>query len=170
MATMEIERKWSINTSTLPRVHGDTNFKEEHVIEQWYLVADDESQVRVSHRHENKGSRYTLNIKNGNGLSRKEVKINITYKDFLRLIAQCDAVEPIKKHIYIFTLPSGHELEISQVDDDWWYMEVEFFSEDEAEKFDIFQYVYGSISDRTGDPDYAMKNYWRRTRLRSENG
>ena len=164
MATMEIERKWFIDGMYLPTISSEAKFKEDHIIEQYYLVATDLHQVRVSHRHEDKGSRYTLNIKHGNGIARKEARIDITYKDFLALVGQLDDVKPIKKHIYIYTLPSGHELEISQVDDDWWYMEVEFASTQEAFAFDVKKYVNAAISDVTGDSYYAMKNYWLRTR------
>lgn len=163
MANFEIERKWTLEGGK-PNVLAP--FKEEHVVYQWYIAVDTETQVRISQRKEPYGDRYTLNIKNGNGLSRKEVRIDITYKDFLELIAQCDVeTAPIKKHLYVYYLPFGHELEVSQVDDDWWYSEVEFRDEAEAAAFNAEPYFEGcTVVDRTGDSTYAMKNYWKRTR------
>lgn len=167
MANLEIEKKWSFDED--PRDYIKWIFKEDHVVFQWYLVATDDVQVRVSKRLEDNGDRYTLNIKNGNGLIRKEVKIDITYKDFLDLIAQCDGSTPIKKHLFVFYLPNHRLLEISQIDDDWWYGEVEFESEEEANEFQLNKYISGiAIHDETNNPDYAMKNYWRRTRMEDE--
>lgn len=165
MANLEIERKWALECNGKPNVLAP--FKEEHAVYQWYIAVDENTQVRVSQRKESYGDRYTLNIKTGNGLSRKEVRIDITYKDFLALIAQCDTeIVPIKKHLYVYRLPYGHELEVSHVDDSWWYSEVEFQNETEASNFDIKPYFDNcTITERTGDKQYAMKNYWKRTRL-----
>lgn len=172
MANYEIERKFSFpeeDRDMLLLVNKDTTaFKEDHVIEQWYLVATDDAQVRVSHRHEKEGSRYTLNIKNGNGLTRKEVKIDITYKDFLDLIGQCEGCRPIVKHLYVYVLPNGRLLELSQVDHRWWYAEIEFESEKEANECRIEDYFLCRVKDETGNPEYAMKNYWRVAHLGEE--
>lgn len=169
MAKYEIERKFSFPEdpcNILPFINKEnTYFKEGHIIEQWYLVATDDAQVRVSHIHEQEGSRYTLNIKNGNGLKRKEIKIDLTYKDFLTLISQCDNIKPIIKHFYVFLIPNGRELELNKVDDSWWYAEVEFDSEEEANKFNIYDYFTCRVADETGNPEFMMKNYWRTSRL-----
>lgn len=166
MVQYEIEKKWSFSSNRPPKVNMErAPFKEDHIIYQWYIVATDDAQVRVSRRCEEKGDHYTLNIKTGNGLVRKEVRIDITYKDFLALIDQCGDVKPIKKHLYAYFLPGDKILEISQVDDDWWYAEVEFKSEKDANEFEISDFITGGFTDRTGDSEYAMKNYWRRTRV-----
>ncbi len=108
--------------------------------------------------------RYTLNIKHGNGLSREEVKIQITYEQFRELIAQCGDRKPIKKEFWGFKIAGDKELEVSHVDDSWWYCEVEFGNAAEAAEFDLYETCNISALDKTDDPEYAMKNYWRRTR------
>lgn len=165
MAKLEIERKWSFITDPTLRIERHVKLKDSHVCYQWYIIATDDAQVRVTRRIEKFGDKYTLNIKTGNGLTRKEVQFDIPYSNFLKLIGQCDEAEPIKKRLFIYKLPNGKELEISKVDDSWWYAEVEFDNEQQAEAFEISNYIRGEIADRTGDPHYAMKNYWRRTRM-----
>lgn len=167
MVKLEIEKKWYLKGEGEIKPRPTILLKESHVLYQWYIVADNYSQVRVSRRIEAYGDRYTLNIKNGNGLVRKEVMIDITYKDFLKLIAQCDVeIAPIKKELFVYYY-QGKELEVSRVDDSWYYAEVEFDNEEEASSFDISDCFDSDVEviNKTHDPNFMMKNYWRRTRL-----
>lgn len=168
MANYEIERKFSFpnkNENISDFVNPSLEFKESHLIEQWYLVATDTAQVRISKRYEKDGNRYTLNIKNSIGLKRKEVMIDVTYKDFIALINQCDGVKPISKFLFVYYLPNGRLLELSKVDESWRYAEVEFGSEEEASAFNIEDCFMCPVKEETGNPEYMMKNYWRNTRL-----
>lgn len=170
MAQYEIERKWILYEGQ-HFIHPHLQFIGDTYAHQWYLIATDNSQLRVTKKQSTHGDRYTLNIKQGNGLKRHEAKIEITYKEFLTLVNQLDPkTVPILKHTYGYRLSSGHVLDIALVDDDWWYAEVEFDSEEEALKFDIIPYFDKEVNIRevTGDPFFMMKNYWRRTRLGEE--
>ncbi len=160
---MEIERRWALENFSRP----ESGFFDHTTIYQWYLLACDEGQVRVSKaimHFNNNDVRYTLNIKHGNGLSREEVQIQITYEQFRELIAQCGDRKPIKKEFWGFKIAGDKELEVSLIDDSWWYCEVEFDNTAEAAEFDLYKTCGISALDKTDDPEYAMKNYWRRTR------
>lgn len=154
---LEIERKWL--TPGWP-----PNLIPKRIInmEQSYLHVSENIEVRLRRKeiltdeeppHDPIG--YYLDIKLGNGLVRPEYSIAISenqYQDIVKDINQ----SPIKKRYHIYDLV-GYKLEISCVDNAWFYAEIEFDSVDEAKWFVC---PYGNWKEVTDDPSYAMKNYW----------
>lgn len=161
---MEIERKWLVGELPVerPRKH--------RKVETVYLWVTDESEIRISRRQKvvptDSGylygePRYKVTIKFGNGLSREEHEIFITEEQYNHLKASLPFT-PITKEYYQYPLNDGHLLEVSEVDGKWCYAEVEFASEEEAKAWQPIAYLVEHGTEVTGNPDYAMKNYWRR--------
>ena len=69
----------------------------------------------------------------------------------------------IEKDYYTY-LVDNHKIEVSQVDNEWYYAEVEFNNEIEARGYQ-FLWPELVIEEVTYDDKYRMKNYWVDTRL-----
>ena len=168
---MEIERKWLLIGKP------QFNFDVRHIVFQSYLVTGD-IEVRIreaikddsfSESADNPRTYYRmsprkLTVKSKGGLSRQEVETEISLSQYNELLAMITE-PPIIKDYYIGDY-CGNKIEVSHVDNEWWYMEVEFASEDAARDFvlpdELKIYVEREVTD---DPDYKMQNYWRSTRL-----
>lgn len=154
---LEIERKWLL--PTWPQKIKPIKTMN---MEQSYLYVSDDIEVRLRKKEAITDEDplydpldYYLDIKVGNGISRPEYSLHITekqYEEIMKNIYQ----PPIKKryHIYDFI---GYKLEVSCVDDSWFYAEIEFDSLEEAEDFVC---PFKSWKEVTDIPRYAMKNYW----------
>lgn len=162
---MEIERKWLIKSFP----------KAEHVNHCWilqsYLTIHDDCEARVRQSlpapdHYGKEiSRYKFTYKQGNGLSRLEVEKELTenvYQEALSTISY----SPITKDYYTYFI-NGYKVEVSKVDSNWFYAEVEFKSEEEANAYQ-FPWPELVIEEVTNSNRYKMKNYWKETRLHRE--
>lgn len=162
MSTREIERKWLVSGFSHSLVATESRVKR-----QAYLYADDNIEIRVS-CDENPGpqlSNFKVTTKMGNGLNRQEVQYNINI-DAFEAIARNIEQPYIRKEWECYDV-GGYELCISRVDNTWFYAEIEFASEKEAEEFDADAFLPKELNaiEVTGEHMYALKNYWRRTRL-----
>jgi hypothetical protein len=156
----EIERKWLLDEwPQLPLIA-------ESIIHAYYLYVDTDIEVRlqqksVATQHTDKcepiGNK--LSIKIGNGMTRGEYETEITDKKFQKFVADIQ-YQPIKKLYRVYDL-DGRRLQVSKVDDDWMYAELEFASEEEAL---AFQLPFTDWVEVTGY-EWQMKNYWFRTRI-----
>lgn len=156
---MEIERKFLINY--IP----DLTPIKMAVIKQSYIHANG-VEVRIRKRYnlnlETSGVdnvNYRMCFKSDGKLSRQEVELDITKEKYEELLQLVNG-EPIKKIYQVFDI-DGYKVECSMVDSDWFYCEVEFISEEEANKFLPFDFMTEEV---TNDDSYKMKNYWKRTR------
>lgn len=170
---LEIERKFLMNSRpNLP-------IKEEHVVRQAYLYADDNIEVRLIVRYDADTydsmqpciNRRKLTIKWGNGLERREAEIVLNEVQTAQLM-QFVKGPFIEKHFTVYHIPEHPDLvfEFSSVDPNletgFLYGEIEFSNKYKAQNFvlpgTIERHVRKEVTDETS---YQMKNYWRRTRL-----
>jgi CYTH domain-containing protein len=165
---MEIERKWLFNIKEVPIGLSSTltHYK------QGYISVEPEVRIRSksveSAIHDKCTSEsYALCIKGNGSLTRQEIPKSITKDEFeaLKEIGNINDDMFIRKHYY--TIPIGnYELTVGVVDkgssSEFCYGEIEFESETEALQF---QPPFWFGKEITNDPDYKMKNYWKRTRL-----
>ena len=157
----EIERKWLLKG--FPQ--GEEPLVS-YFIKQTYLVADD-YEVRLRRACPKGGyssyiiSPYKLTIKGPGTISRKEVEFELSeaqYFEAMRFVepGRIPIVKNYKKYLYV-----DHTIEISQVDFEWYYAEVEFDTEEEAKAYQ-FPWPDLIIKEITEDSEYKMKNYWKR--------
>ena len=164
---MEIERKWLL--SGRPKI----KYFARYIVFSSYLVTGDvEVRVReaiLDHSFSTVPmsqiiSPRKLTIKSKGTLVRHEVETEITnaqYEELLDMIGK----PPIIREYYLATV-DGRQVEVSHIDNDWWYMEVEFRDEEDAKTYQLPASLAGSITaEVTESPEYKMQNYWRRTRL-----
>lgn len=151
---METERKFLLSSfpTGLP-------VKEECVVYQYFLSV--EPYVRIREKQKNGRSSYKLTIKGDGTLSREEVEFDLDKDKFERLKNLCDK-PPVEKIFKAYSLPDGKILECSLVDKDFYYAEVEFESETDAEKFVP---TFDFLKETTYDKNFKMNEYWKVTRL-----
>lgn len=158
----EIERKWLL--SNFPEGKEPSN---EYMIYQSYLVASDEIEIRIrlaspTEKTTSIISSHKLTIKSNGDLVREENEIELSPANYAA-IAQLINKPAIKKLYRTYILDNGIKLEVSQVDEKWFYAEVEFNSETEAESF-VFPWQDLVKKEVTYDEHFKMKNYWKTTR------
>lgn len=152
---MEIERKWLLKEiPDLPVLnHG--------YIEQFYLSMNPEVRIRRYIALEGEAySMYKLTIKSKGALSREEMECDISaefYQKALRIVNKC----PIFKNYWEFNLDRKC-LEVSEVDNNFIYAEIEFDSIEEAKAYSL---PFVDAIDITYDSRYKMRKYWKRTRF-----
>lgn len=163
---LEIERKWLV--SDWPEA--EFPVLKEELMRQGYVSV--EPTVRIRQESLVGGATaYILCFKNrGNGLTRKETEFPIQ-KDQFEEIEDIIALPLVPKLRKTYLLPDGHHLEVNRVDEgaptEFWYAEVEFPSEEEANAFLPSDVGLGSYLSHevTHTPGQTMGAYWRRTRL-----
>lgn len=146
---MEIERKFLIGgfPTALPLL-------EEAQVEQGYLAVHPVVRIR---RKEKKGVvSYVLCFKGEGTLAREEIELPLDGPTFTRLSALLEAPF-IRKAYKVYALPDGHRLEVSCVDDRFFYAEVEFASVEEANVFVPPDFLGRDI---TEVPGCSMGEYW----------
>ena len=154
----EIERKWLVKGFPEGIQPIDA-----YIIEQLYLISGEE-EVRLRRSAPLPGypgsmSPYKMTFKGPGTYSRKEVEIELVWDQFYTLASAIEG-EPIKKEYHKYIV-YGYMIEISRVDDNWYYAEAEFNNEDEMKKFE-FPWPELIIKEVTYDNFYKMKNYWNR--------
>lgn len=144
---MEIEKKYKINK--LPDNLGEGI----HII-QGYLFIGKNNEVRLR----KKGYKHLLTYKGGGTLSRKEIEIRIP-KFIFEIMWPKTEGRRIEKIRYFKPLSDGLVLEFDRyigLLNGLITLEVEFSSEDFANKFILPEYVWGK--DVTNDMSYKNKN------------
>ena len=115
---------------------------------------------------------FILCFKSKGRLSRKEIEFPIEEARF-RELEDLIGLPLIPKLRRTYQLPDGHQLEVNHVDEgaptEFWYAEVEFGSEDEAQAFDPISVGLGDYltDDVTEQPGQSMGAYWTATRLQA---
>lgn len=106
---------------------------------------------------------YRMAIKGNGSLSRIEIQTPVE-EDFYNQALDFVNEEPIQKHTLIYHV-DGHEIGIAVVlnVEPFTYAEVEFESEEEANGYQ-FPWPDIVIREVTDEPEWKMKNYWKRTR------
>lgn len=158
---MEIERKWKL--LTVPDAEPDSIFS---VVQRYLCAGDVEVRVRMAtclkQGKDKPMSKYLLTIKGPGDLSRQEVNIELTQVQW-GILHDLIRKTPIHKDFYTYFY-DGHRIEVSIVDQQFIYAEVEFDSEEEANKF-VWPWPETKPIEVTYDSSHKMKNYWNRTRL-----
>lgn len=157
---MEIERKWLIKG--FPNKSFVIDYSA--TINQAYLSIDPEVRIRSSTIGEGSSidTNYFLAIKSNGTLSRTEVEIGLSEIQYNEL-RKFMIFDPIVKKYRVYDF-AGYKIEMSIVDNTWYYAEVEFESEQEAEEFE-FPFPNLVIKEVTDDLNFKMKNYWKYTRI-----
>ena len=145
ISPLEIERKWMVNG--WPETMTPLSVLKEESMRQGYILC----------------------FKSKGLLTRKEIEIEISREKFLQL-EDLIALPLIPKIRRTYKLPSGLSLEVNHVDEglptEFWYAEIEFDSEKEANTYDpssdgLKAYL---ADDVTGQPGQSMGAYWIKTR------
>ncbi len=168
---LEIERKWLVQGWP----EGYELLKEEEMRQGYISVKPTvrirEENVRVSMDPAVPvQDSFILCFKSKGTLSRKEIEFPIEEARF-RELEDLIGLPLIPKLRRTYRLPDGHRLEVNHVDEgtptEFWYAEVEFASEDEAQRFEPEASGLGEYlsNDVTGQPGQSMGAYWRATRL-----
>lgn len=154
----EIERKFIITGKP-------EGFKELNHGEAWTYYLSVEPEHRVRHIKDTYREYFDEAHKYGSGLDREEIENNISEDDFNR-VARSLGLPVIHSEFWHLDW-NGVKLEVMHKDvdteNDFWVLEVEFESAQEALAFVLPESIHGM--DVTFVEDYKMRNYWRRTRL-----
>ena len=174
---MEIERKWMVDgwpEESVPDASLVLQYTE--MQEQGYLHATVPI-VRIR-REERAGAsegctlpevKYVLCFKSAGRLARQEIELEIPVEKYQELKEMIGS-PLIGKVRRAYALPDGHTLEVNLVDQglpsQFWYAEVEFESEEEAEKWEPEAAGLGTYlsDDVTKKPGQSMGAYWVQTR------
>ena len=163
---MEIERKWLV--AGFPK---NWPHKTHCYIFQTYISSYNDCEIRVRYCEpaiDHKGktiSPYKFTYKSGGTLKRLEVEKELTASEFNEL-KQTVPYPAIFKDFYTFQF-DGKSIEISRVDNNFYYAEVEFNNQLEAEAFE-FPWSDLVIKEVTEDEKYKMKDYWRKSRIKEK--
>ena len=152
----EIERKWFV--TGFPK---GIQPNDGYVIKQSYLIADDK-EIRLREATPvfcwpSQMSPYKMTFKGPGTYVREEVEIVLSMQQYKTLLAAIKG-EPIEKLYYKYIV-DGYTIEVSRVDNQWYYAEVEFDNEKEMKNF-VFPWPEIVIKEVTEDKNYKMKNYW----------
>lgn len=169
---MEIERKWMVNGWPSQSLQLPLLF--EQSMRQGYISVHPTVRIREEAMKDG-DTVYVLCFKSAGGLSRKEIEINIE-PDKFKALEDLIGLPLIPKVRRTYLLPDGLHLEVNHVDEglptEFWYAEVEYLSEDQAEKWDpaallpaLSRYLSDDV---TGQPGQTMGAYWELTRQSSE--
>lgn len=133
-------------------------------IEQGYLSVEPEIRIHKATDRSSGKTNYRLTVKGDGTLSRTELKTAVE-EQFYREAVEFAGHPMIGKDYRSYDL-DGHILEVCRVDagteHEFYYGEIEFASEEEAEAFVPGEFLGAEVTD---DDGYKMKNYWSRTRL-----
>ena len=148
MSSFEIERKWVLDS--LPSF---LDKEETDLIEQCYVSFSPEVRIRRSMKGKNK---YKITFKSEGVLKRTEIEDVITeetYENLKKFFVNPYGI--VNKRFYVYH-EDGIKYEISLVDDIWFYAEVEFKNEDDANEFIPPAWLGREVTDK---PHFKMKNY-----------
>lgn len=166
--SIEIERKFLI--SGFPKV----DFDEVGIVKTIYINIKYNSdgkilqEIRIRRWFESgKGYRPdAITIKSGGTLVRTEIESNLTDNSLFNECLKKFHCKPIVKD-YRGLYNNGCLIEFNLVDGGtdtaFYYAEVEFNSEEEANSF-VWPFPEVFIEEVTNKPEYKMANYWKRTR------
>ena len=159
----EIERKWLV--TGFPNIKPDM----EYVIKQDYIESG-ETEVRLRFALPKQllnwtavdpyMSRALLTFKSSDNNFRDEVNIELTREQYNSLVPFLRHTKSVFKDYKEYHV-DGKKIEVSQVDDNWFYAEVEFESQQEMDNF-IFPWPEILVDEVTYNNFYKMKNYWNR--------
>lgn len=146
---MEIERKFLIHgfPDALPLL-------EEAQVDQGYLAVH--PVVRIRRKQKEEAIFYKLCFKGTGTLAREEIELPLDEETFNRLSGLLEAPF-IHKAYKVYALPDGHRLEVSLVDERFFYAEVEFSSVEEAHAFMAPSFLGRDV---TEEPGFSMGEYW----------
>lgn len=142
---MEIERKWVVKDINL----NDLPIKCKHTIEQAYLVANDDVEIRIRC----KDNRYYITHKSGGSLAREEFETEIDACIYNYLWKKCIG-NLIRKTRFV--IPYGaYSIELDVFCEKFCLAEVEFKSIEDAQHFVAPDWFLKEVTD---DPRYKNKS------------
>lgn len=160
---MEIERKWLID-GFLEDIKINLPCIEKADVWQGYI--SQEPTVRIREVRQNGESRFIMCVKGKGELAREEIEDEISL-EFFNKLKQFIGGNLIHKQWRVYRLESGENLEVSLVDEgkdtSFYYAEVEFKSEGEANDFVPPKFLG---KEKTYSDNFSMSKYWSKTRLK----
>lgn len=155
---LEIERKFLVKE--FPK---DLELIHEVDIWQGYISLSPEVRIHKAYDRVNGKVNYRLTVKGDGTLSRTEIKTTIDesfFEESLNLMQGGLIYKDYRSYRY-----KDYVLEVCNVDPEtshgFYYAEVEFESEEEANSFEKPGFLGKEVTD---DDSYKMKNYWKQTR------
>jgi len=143
---VEIEKKWLIDVEKIPY---DLTKAEKYSIEQTYICFDPEIRVRRI----NNGAAYTMTVKTNmtsDGLKRDEYEIDITEDGYNSLVKKGESITIYKDRYQLIDNGITIALDIFKNElSGLAYMEIEFDSEKEADKYTEPNWVIRNVTDDT---------------------
>ena len=154
---MEIERKWLLRT--VPPVSPDSKVW----VNQFYISTEPEVRLRSVKDQDSADAKwqYFITIKGDGTLAREEIETSIDGKFYLEALDLKNCQE-IHKSFLVYN-KEGKKVEVSVVlnTPSFVYAEVEFNTITEAMKYQ-FPWPNIVMEEVTENPDYKMKNYWKK--------
>ena len=153
----EIERKFLLTEfpDSIPLLH-------EYQVNQFYLSVAPE--VRMREKADGENHSYWETIKSSGDLTRIEVEFPIeaqVYRQSLSIVGK----PPIQKEHREYALSDGLLFEVSCVDGEFYYGEVEYRTVEEAGAWTVPEALIPFVMrEITHDNAFKMKNYWKKTR------
>ena len=152
---MEIERKWLLRT--VPPVPPDSKTW----VSQFYLSLDPEVRLRCAKGRASADNKYFITIKSDGSLAREEVETTVDEDFYLRALDLKNCTE-LHKHCLTYTVGDKKvEVDVILNQPALVCAEVEFNTVIEAMKYE-FPWPDLVIEEVTENPEYKMKNYWKK--------
>lgn len=173
---MEIERKWMVKgwpEINLPLLY-EQNMNQGYVTVRPTVRIREENTVLSNDPDHPVKDNYVLCFKSKGLLSRKEIEIEISKEKYEQL-EDLIGLPLIQKKRRTYQLSNGLKLEVNQVDQgkstSFWYAEIEFHNESEANNYDpLTDHLESYLkNDVTKQPGQSMGAYWKATRLSTDN-
>ena len=153
---MEIERKFLLNK--FPNLDPISR----HQISQGYLSINPEVRIRSMPPCHPESDEFTLCVKGDGTIARQEIEVPISGEQF-RQLKELVPGTMIHKQYRKFLLENGEIVHCSLVDGrtmhSFMYAEVEFQPHEDPYAFAVPEWFGKEV---TADPEYKMKNYWKR--------
>lgn len=138
-----------------------------------YLFVSEALEIRIRERHVvgQAETLFRLAVKSGNGIVREEYEEDITfaaYAELAKAIPKHRAPIIGQSQAY-YAIDNNHneiKIYVCHTDDDFFRAEIEFPNEEAAKNFIC---PFPDWHEVTGLPQWAMKNYWVRTRIQGGN-
>ena len=159
---VEIERKWIV--TDFPK---SLSCNAAYTTKSRYLAITENTEIRIQHSILPTDNKYKLTYKYGAGLLRREEEFYLSEKEYDEMVC-FSGYDPIVKQLREYYL-DGHKIYVSRVDpgtpNEFLYGEIEFENIEAANSYTL---PFKNWTEVTGDPHYAMSNYWDITRWQDE--
>jgi CYTH domain-containing protein len=122
-------------------------------IEQFYIEINEEREIRFRKKVTRKEKKFYKTVKSGGGLVREEIEVEIVEEEYERNLEN-KVGNKISKRRYLY---NKLEMDVYDGKSDFFIVEIEFGSEEEANKFVLPNEFY-PVVEVTSDKSWKNKN------------